>query len=1509
MNKFNPVHESRGMYSPQFERDNCGIGLFAHMKGKKSHEIVKKGMELLKHLDHRGGQGSDPDTGDGSGIMTQIPDAFFRKVLSHFQLPESGLYGVGMVFFHQNDPSQNEWEKQIETLVEAEGQRVIGWRLVPTNLNQIGLKAQASAPFIKQIFIEAHNSLCDTLSFERKLFVIRKQAEKIASTHQEAFYFPSFSSQTIVYKGLLTSGQVDRFYPDLKDKDFTSAFALVHSRFSTNTLPNWERAHPNRYLIHNGEINTLRGNINWMKAREKQFVSEAFGDDLDKVLPILDETGSDSSVLDNALEFFTLAGRSLAHSAMMLIPEPWENNPDMSEEKRSFYHYHSTLMEPWDGPTSITFTNGKQIAALLDRNGLRPARYYVMKDDTIIYASETGVIDVNEEDVTSKERLSPGKMLLIDLEQGRIIPDYELKNRLVRQEPYKKWMNENVLSLQNSSAENKRRPLSNLIERQKAFGYTTEFIEKYLKPMIENGKDPIGAMGIDTPLAVMSNRPQSLFLYFKQLFAQVTNPPIDAYREKMVTSTLTWIGPEGNILQPTETESHRIQLKTPILGHQQYDELKEMHKERFKAREFNVLFSEDMNMSLRKLHKQVEEAIKSGVSLVLLTDRHMTENEIAIPFLLVISSLHQYLVRKGVRTQVSLIASCGEAREVHHFAALIGYGADAIYPYLAYETIGNEIDKENFPSGYSETIEQYIKSVTEGIVKVMSKMGISTIQSYRGAQIYEAVGISQTVIDEHFTGTASQLSGIDLNTIALEAKLRHEQGYQEEPYKSLDSGSEMQWRKGGERHAYNPLTLHKLQWACRRGDYSLFKEYSAAINEGHMGFIRNLFEYKSDKAPLKIEEVESIETILKRFKTGAMSFGSISAEAHETLAIAMNRIGGKSNSGEGGEDPSRFEPDENGDWRRSAIKQVASGRFGVNSHYLVNAEELQIKMAQGAKPGEGGQLPGQKVYPWIANVRNSTTGVGLISPPPHHDIYSIEDLAQLIHDLKNANRNARISVKLTARAGVGTIASGVAKGNADVISIAGYDGGTGASPRTSIQHAGLPWELGLSETHQTLLLNGLRGRVTLETDGKLMTGRDVVMAALMGAEEFGFATAPLVTLGCVMMRVCHLDTCPVGIATQNPELRKKFMGTPEHVVNFMMYIAQEVREILAELGFKRLEDLVGRTDLLEIGEKGKNHWKASQLDLTKITYQPKGKERIKKVTQNHKIEQSLDIKTILPRVKDSIKTGDPVSLDLQISNTNRVIGTIVGSEVSKVYGEVGLPENTIVLNCTGSAGQSVGAFLPKGITINIDGDANDYVGKGLSGGKVILKKPSSADFNAMDNVIAGNVAFYGATAGEGYLNGCAGERFAVRNSGASLVVEGIGDHGCEYMTGGRVAVLGDIGKNFAAGMSGGIAYVWSEDHKTFKEHVNLELVDIEPLEREENKNELKKMIENHIKHTDSIHANTLLSNWGTAVKQFTIVIPREYKQITTFIGDYVSQGYSEEEAKMKVFITTKENSS
>ncbi len=1495
---YNQMEKAQGLYRPEFEHDACGIGLYAHIKGEATHDIVKKGLSMLCKLDHRGGQGSDPLTGDGAGLMVQIPDAFFRKELENIALPESGKYAVGMIFFSKEDPNRDLIESKINEYIAEVGQELLGWRTVPTDFRKIGKVAQKSCPVVRQVFIQSNQANKDKLAFERKLYIIRKLAENWGRTEGKEFYFASLSSSTIVYKGLLTSDQVESFYLDVQDPTFVSAFAIVHSRFSTNTFPSWERAHPNRYLIHNGEINTLRGNFNWMKAREQQFVSEVFGEDLQRVVPILDANGSDSSVFDNALEFFILSGRTPAHAAMMMIPEPWTENPHITKGKRDFYEYHSSLMEPWDGPMAITFTDGKQIGAILDRNGLRPARYYVTKDDYIVFSSEVGVVPVEEENVLYKERLSPGKMLLIDLEEGRIVSDEELKNTIASEHPYADWLEE-VIRLEETKEE-KAETFADLLARQKAFGYTYEDVQKNLLPVVLEGKDPIGSMGNDTPLAVLSNKPQSLFNYFKQLFAQVTNPPIDAIREHLVTSTLSWLGAEGDLLHPDASNCYRIQLKTPILSNSNVEQLRANTSSKFTARTLDALFTDNLESSLNLLVEKAEEAIAQGVSLLILSDRTMNKEEKAIPVLLAVSALHQDLIKKGLRTKASIIVESGEVREVHHFASLIGFGADAINPYLVYATYNQAIEDGILSLSYEETVARYNTVITEGVVKVMSKMGISTVQSYRGAQIFEAVGIGKEVIDRYFTGTVSQLGGIGLNTIAEEASKRHQLGYQESIDETLDSGSDFQWRKGGEHHAFNPKTIHTLQWACRKGDYSLFKQFSEAANEESMSFLRNLLAFNATRQPIDINEVESVESIVKRFKTGAMSFGSLSKEAHETLAIAMNRLGASSNSGEGGEDPSRYMIDENGDNRRSNIKQIASGRFGVKSHYLINAKELQIKMAQGAKPGEGGQLPGNKVYPWVAEVRGSTPGVGLISPPPHHDIYSIEDLAQLIHDLKNANRDARISVKLVSKGGIGTIAAGVAKGAADVIVVSGYDGGTGASPKTSIKHTGLPWELGLAEAHQTLMLNGLRNRVVLETDGKLMTGKDVVLAALMGAEEFGFATAPLIVMGCVMMRACHLDTCPVGIATQNPELRYKFAGDPDHIVNFMRFVAEEVRELMAQLGFRTVEEMVGRTDVLKVSEEAKTHWKAKDLDLSKLLYQVDG-PRTFETPQNHKIDESLDIQKILPAVQKAIINKEMLDLHYTIRNTNRVTGTIVGSEVSKLYGEEGLPENTINLHFTGSAGQSFGAFIPKGMSLYLTGDANDYIGKGLSGGRIVAKAPSVNSFDAKDNVIIGNVAFYGATSGEAFINGKAGERFAVRNSGASIVVEGIGDHGLEYMTGGEVVILGDVGKNFAAGMSGGVAYVLSKDAEQFKALCNKEMIIFEKLEERAEIERIKGLLEKHMELTDSLAAQQVLANWDKYVQQFVKVIPKDYKRMIANIQKGLEGGLSEEAAAMEAF--------
>ncbi|ANB59195.1 glutamate synthase large subunit [Anoxybacteroides amylolyticum] len=1489
--------KAQGLYRPDFERDACGIGLYAHLKGKKSHDIVKKGLHMLRQLEHRGGQGSDPETGDGAGIMVQIPHEYFQTVCGKMKLPEKGHYGVGMVFLPAHEAERTHYEQQINDIIQAEGQTLLGWRTVPVNSGKLGKLAEQSKPFIRQVFIGASSDLQDSLAFERKLYVIRKQAEKLSPNNE--FYFASLSSRTIVYKGLLTPEQLDAFYVDLQDERFQSAFALVHSRFSTNTFPSWERAHPNRYLIHNGEINTLRGNVNWMMAREKQFVSSHFGDELRKITPILDMNGSDSSILDNAFEFFVLAGKELAHAAMMLIPEPWFWDNEMDDAKKAFYEYHSCLMEPWDGPTAIVFTDGNQIGAILDRNGLRPARYYVTKDDYIIFSSEVGVIDVAPEQVLYKDRLSPGKMLLIDLEEGRIISDEEIKTKVASERPYRQWLNEQMLSLTDLDIPAETEPIESLTTLQKAFGYTYEDVEKTVLVMARDGKDPVGAMGNDVPLAVLSDRPQSLFHYFKQLFAQVTNPPIDSIREYIVISTMTLLGKEGNILHPEASSARRIRLDTPILTNEELAALKENSYPEFRAVTIPALFTNDLQKALDELCQTAEAAMEKGAVLLILSDRGVDEQHIAIPPLLAVSALHQHFIRKGTRTNVSILVECGEAREVHHFAALIGYGADAVNPYLALETIRKAVEAKTVQLTYKKAVENYQKAATDGVVKVMAKMGISTVQSYRGAQIFEAIGIGEDVIEQYFTGTASQLGGIGLEEIAKEAKMRHEQAFYTLD-ETLDSGSEFQWRSNGEHHAFNPKTIHLLQWACRKNDYELFKQYSKLANEERVTFLRNLFVFDETREPIPLDEVEPVESIVRRFKTGAMSYGSISQEAHEALAIAMNRIGGKSNSGEGGEDSSRYVVDANGDFRRSAIKQVASGRFGVKSHYLVNADELQIKMAQGAKPGEGGQLPGNKVYPWVGKVRGSTPGVELISPPPHHDIYSIEDLAQLIYDLKNANRHARISVKLVAKAGVGTIAAGVAKGAADVIVISGYDGGTGASPKTSIKHAGLPWELGLAETHQTLMLNGLRDRVVLETDGKLMTGRDVVMAALFGAEEFGFATAPLVVLGCVMMRVCHLDTCPVGVATQNPELREKFMGKPEHVVNFMYFIAQEVRELMAQLGFRTVEEMVGRVDVLKVSERAKQHWKAKHLHLSRLLYQVDGVRTFSR-PQQHKIEQSLDNEVLLPAAKRAFERQEKVELYLDIRNVHRTVGAIVGSEISKRYGEEGLPEDTICLHFRGSAGQSFAAFVPKGMTMTLVGDANDYIGKGLSGGKVIVLPPEEATFASGDNVIIGNVAFYGATSGEAYIRGRAGERFCVRNSGVNAVVEGVGDHGCEYMTGGRVVIFGTVGKNFAAGMSGGIAYVLADNDEQFMRTANREMVLFESLEDAEEIREVYGMISRHYQYTNSPKADELLADWDSFVRKFVKVIPKNYKRVMETIATMERSGLSNEQALFSAF--------
>lgn len=1514
---FTKFPKQQGLYSSQHEHDACGIGLVADLKGNPTHDIVKEGLEILCRLVHRGGR-QGAHTGDGSGIMLQLPHQFFKKKLD-FELVEPGLYGVGMVFFPTDPQERLKYEEMLESIVAEEGQSLLGWRTVPVDPSMLGTEAQETRPFIRQVFIARNRKLSNELDFERKLYVIRKRFEKEAG---DAVYIPSLSSRTIVYKGLLTPEQMNLFYHDLNDPDFMSAFAMVHNRFSTNTFPSWERAHPNRYLLHNGEINTLRGNVNWMLAREQMFESDAFGSDLEKVLPVMDLKGSDSAILDNCFEFLALSGRSLPHVAMMMIPEPWDKNDELSDAKRAFYEYHSCLMEPWDGPTAIAFSDGWQIGAVLDRNGLRPARYYVTTDDKMILSSEVGVLDVPPEKVAYKGRLKPGRMLLADLREGRIISDDELKEAIAAAHPYREWLKEHSVSVKELPdheyvSEVDEQEALNL---QNVFGYTYEELNKNLAPMVTEGKDPIGSMGNDTPLAVLSNRPQLLYNYFKQSFAQVTNPAIDAIREACVTSTLTYLGSEGNLLNPEPKHCRRLRLDTPVISNEECEKIRKNPFFEFGSQTLSILFpvergEEGMAESLEALFVEADQAIRDGATLIFLSDRGVDKEHAGIPALLATSGLHHHLVRQGTRTQVSLIVESGEPRDVHQFAMLLGYGADAICPYLAQDTIRNMVQKGMIPDmSEDEAVRRYLRTATDGIVKVMSKMGISTIQSYRGAQIFEAIGIHQSVIDRYFTRTTSQLGGIDLNVIAKEVLIRHTDAFasREIGNQSLEPGSDLQWRRNGEYHAFNPTTIHTLQQACRQGDYDRYRQFSKMMEGENLAFLRGLFEMKSGQGPIPLDEVESVESIVRRFKTGAMSYGALSEEAHEVLAIAMNRIGGKSNSGEGGEDPGRFVPDKNGDLRRSAIKQVASGRFGVSSHYLVNANEIQIKVAQGAKPGEGGQLPGSKVYPWIAKVRGSTPGVGLISPPPHHDIYSIEDLAQLIHDLKNANPEARISVKLVSKPGVGTIAAGVAKGLADVIVISGYEGGTGASPRTSIRHAGMPWEMGLAETHQTLLLNRLRDRVTLETDGKMMTGRDVVVAALLGAEEYGFATAPLVVMGCVMMRACHLDTCPVGVATQNPELRRKFTGNPDHVVNYMMFVAQEVREIMAQLGFRRIDEMIGRTDVLKRNQQASSHWKAKHLNLSPLLVQPdvpKEVGRFHQRDQDHQLDQTLDRRKLLPLSQPALQSGQSVKASLSIKNTDRVVGTLLGAEITKKYGEKGLPEDTIQLQFKGSAGQSFGAFVPRGVTLSLEGDANDYVGKGLSGGKIVVYPPEKSSFIPEKNVVIGNVAFYGATGGEAYIRGFAGERFCVRNSGVHAVVEGVGDHGCEYMTGGRVVILGEVGKNFAAGMSGGIAYVMTDDLDAFAARCNQEMVLLEALDDDMEVAEVKRMIRNHLHHTGSQQAQKVLDQWKESVNQFVKVIPNEYKQMQQSIETLMERGLNRQTAMEKAFDQKKRNRS
>ncbi|MBA4180520.1 MAG: glutamate synthase large subunit [Anaerolinea sp.] len=1488
---------AQGLYDPTYEHDSCGVGFIVHLKGQRSHQIVDDGLTALEHLNHRGASGCEVNTGDGAGILVQLPHEFFRRECAGLgiRLPEAGQYGAGLFFSSKDPRARSQGMALFTAIVEEEGQHLLGWREVPVNNASIGASALAVEPSMQHVFVGRGAGLPDEDAFERKLYVIRKRFERAARRYgiyeEEFFYFPSLSARTLVYKGMLTATQLREYFPDLSERHMISALAMFHSRFSTNTFPSWELAHPYRMLSHNGEINTLRGNRNWMTAREALFASPLF-DDIHKILPVVTDHGSDTASLDQALELLVQSGRPLELAMLMLIPEAWSGHESMSAERKAFYEYQSCLMEPWDGPASVAFTDGKAIGAVLDRNGLRPSRYYVTKDDLVIMASEVGVLPIAPERILKKGRLQPGKMFLVSLEEGRIIDDTEIKAKLAAEHPYREWLDQNLIPIESiPEVETPAPPTpATLLKQQIAFGYSLEDLKYILGPMAANSEEAIGSMGTDTPLAVLSDRPQPIYNYFQQLFAQVTNPPLDAIREELVTSVKTVIGPEGNLLDPEPENCHLVSLDSPFLDNQELAKFRSLKDHALRATVLPMLFPAKggpsaMGPGLDALFEQADRAIANGAKILILSDRGVDAENAPIPSLLAVAGLHNHLVRERKRTQVGLIVETGDAREVHHFALLVGYGAGAINPYLALDTF-DQLQEEGYLApglDAQEARAHYLKAIKKGVVKVMSKMGISTIHSYRGAQIFEAIGLSDAIIDKYFTKTASRIGGIGIDEVAIETLAHHGRAYptRDGGLEELVWGGQYQWRRDGEFHLFNPDTVFKLQHATQTGQAKIFKEYTALVDDQseRMATLRGLFDLKSDRQPVSIDEVEPVEDLFKRFATGAMSFGSISAEAHETLAIAMNRIGGKSNTGEGGEDRRRYVADANGDLRRSAIKQVASGRFGVTSEYLVNADEIQIKMAQGAKPGEGGQLPGAKVYPWIAAVRYATPGVGLISPPPHHDIYSIEDLAQLIHDLKNSNPRARISVKLVAEVGVGTVAAGVAKAKSDLVLISGHDGGTGASPLTSLKHAGIPWELGLAETQQTLVLNKLRDRIVVQVDGQLKTGRDVIIAALLGAEEFGFATAPLVVMGCVMMRVCHLDTCPVGIATQNPVLRDKFTGKAEHIVNFFRFIAEEVRELMAQLGYRALDELVGRSDLIDM-RRAVDHWKAQGLDLSAILYRPEVDESVathRVIAQDHGLDAALD-NELLRLAQPALEHGEKVTLEMSIRNVNRTVGTMLGSELTRRHGFNGLPDDTIDIRFSGSAGQSFGAFLPSGITLRLEGDANDYVGKGLSGGKLIVYPPKNATFVPEENILIGNTVLYGATSGAAFFRGLAGERFAVRNSGAVAVVEGTGDHGCEYMTGGRVVVIGNTGRNFGAGMSGGIAYVYDECGD-FEARCNKQMVGLERLEEAEDLELVHGLLERHREYTGSTVAARLLQDWPRAADRFVKVMPAEYRRV------------------------------
>jgi glutamate synthase (NADPH/NADH) large chain len=1489
---------AQGLYHPRHEHDACGVGFVANIEGRKSHDIVLKGVQILINLTHRGACGCDPQTGDGAGILIQIPHAFFEREAAQlgFALPAPGEYGVGMVFLPVDRHDRLLCEGIVENIAREEGLTVLGWRDTPINGNTIGRLARATQPYIEQIFIGSAPEM-DQEAFERKLYVVRKRVEAaVAETdlkEKDFFYIPSLSSRTIVYKGLLLAPQITDFYQELLDPELTSAICLVHQRFSTNTFPSWKLAHPYRYICHNGEINTLRGNINWMYARQSVLATPLFGDDIRKLLPIITPGGSDSAMIDNAVELLTLSGRTLPHVMSMLIPEAWDHDVTMPDDIKAFYEYHASLMEPWDGPAAVAFTDGRVIGAKLDRNGLRPGRYLVTSDGLVVMASEAGVLPVKPEDVRMKGRLAPGRILLVDTEQKRLISDEEVKKQLAARKPYAQWLKENQITLDHLPSPTRVQPTDHdtILMRQRAFGYTDEDLKTIMLPSAVKAEEPVGSMGIDTPLACLSDKPQLLFNYFKQTFAQVTNPAIDPIREGLVMSLNTYIGSEGNILDETPKNCHTLKLRHPVISNWRLEKIRRVSWGDFLATSLPMLFrvaggEQQLERALETLCRRASLAIKSGYTLLILSDRGVDEEYAPIPSLLALSAVHNHLIREKTRNQVALIVESGEPREVMHFALLLGYGASAVNPYLAIETLEDMHLRGAFPADYTwdKVFKNYMKAIDKGLLKTFSKMGISTLQSYQGAQIFEAIGLNRSLVERYFTGTSSRIEGVGIEVLAREALMKHQFALQP-PHESdteLRVGGEYQYRVRGERHLLNPTTVSKLQHAVRQSDFDSYREFTEIVNRQNreLQMLRGMFDFKPTGRAVPLEEVEPASEIVKRFATGAMSFGSISKEAHETLAIAMNRIGGKSNTGEGGEDEIRFKPDPNGDLRRSAIKQVASARFGVTTNYLVNADDLQIKIAQGAKPGEGGQLPGHKVDEVIARVRHSIPGVGLISPPPHHDIYSIEDLAQLIYDLKNANPRARISVKLVAEVGVGTVAAGVAKAHADVILISGYDGGTGASPISSIRHAGIPWELGLSETQQVLVMNDLRGRVRLQVDGKLQTGRDVAIAALLGAEEFGFATTPLITMGCIMMRKCHLNTCPVGVATQDPELRKKFQGQPEHVINFFFFIAEDLRRIMAELGFRKMDEMIGRVDCL-VQRTDVNHWKAKGIDLSSILYNPPMPKHVGRhciQAQDHGLDDALDGK-LIEQASDAIEHLRPVSLSLPIRNVHRTVGAMLSGEIARHHGSAGLPDDTIRIHFNGCAGQSFGAFLSNGVTLTLEGEANDYVGKGLSGGKLVIYPPRNSRFVPEENILIGNVCLYGATSGEAYFNGMAGERFAVRNSGATTVVEGVGDHGCEYMTKGIAVILGRTGRNFAAGMTGGIAYVLDHTGEFVAVCCNRTDVDLEPATDPKDVELLHRLISRHAELTGSQQAKLILQNWEATLPKFVKVFPHEYKRV------------------------------